>query len=122
VPKLVSDRTAARITALLNAHERASGPAGASPARTWAFVRCESATAVGGSNVLDQCYPARLLRVFTRTLLPDAELHARGVLLTLVGDDGEPAEPVAGRVYVALLGGEVPSDGSGSLNGRTYSY
>ena len=116
--KLLSDRTADRLMRLLNSSGGGVANTRASFAgQQWVFARCDSATAVGGNVILDQCYPATLLKPVTQSTLPPEE-HPRGILLTLLGDDGESAEPVEGQCYVALMGAEVESDGSGSLAGR----
>jgi hypothetical protein len=57
-------------------------------------VRCDSDTAVGGSAILDQCYPATILRPASDFPAPPEEMA--GVLLTVLGDGGEAVKPVAG--------------------------
>lgn len=87
--------------------------------REW-FVQCTEATAVGGNDVLDQCYPARIIRPAADLPLPvDADM---AVLLTVIGADGEAVAPTAGAVYLCELTGETPGDRSGSLAGRPRAF
>lgn len=81
-----------------------------------AFVRCESTTAAGGNDVLDQCYPATVL--FPAGDYPFPPEEGGDVLLSLLGEDGESVEPQEGGVYLAIVGANAPGDASGS--GSTY--
>ncbi len=78
---------------------------GAAP---WVLVRCTSATAVGGDAVRNQCYPAVLLDPACNELAPLKE--PTDCLLTLLGTNGASVKPTAGRVYSALLTGDVEGD------------
>lgn len=113
--KLVSDATANRILHALNRFDLDQGRAGRGGAPRWAFVRCTSATAVGGNSVLDECYPAIILSPAADFPTPPEE--GFGALLTLLGDDGNAVTPRLNAVYECLLTGEVESDRSGSGSG-----
>jgi hypothetical protein len=121
VAKIPSDATAARIVHLLNEQGAAGDFDRAPNPKRWVFVRCDSATAVGGDAIKNQCYPGTMLLPRSWFTVPPVE-NTRAVLLTLIGDSGNPVVPVAGRVYECLLADEVESDRTGSgpslVNGR----
>lgn len=122
MPKLVSDRTAARILSLLSRSDLGAGARrGGGAGHRWELVRCDSAAPVGGNAVLAQCYPATMLLPTADDPLPPEE-NEYGVLLTLLGDDGAAAVPTAGKVYAALIAAEVETDGSGSIAGRPRAF
>lgn len=110
--KLVSDVTAGRILRLLTRAEAAGGGGRGHGGAKWGLVRCDSATAVGGTEVLDECYPATLLRPAADAAAPPEDLSA--VLLTVLGSGGTATAPVAGALYACLLTGEVLADRTGS--------
>lgn len=119
--KVLSERTAARLLRMLNAHEGGSAPRrGGARGASWKLVRCTSATPVGGDDVLDQCYPAVILSPASDYPAPPEELFP--CLLTVLGDDAEAVAPTEGAVYGGLLTWEVESDrtgsGSSTVNGR----
>jgi hypothetical protein len=72
------------------------------------LVRCTSATVVGGSAILDECYPARVITPASDVVCPPGEVY--DVLLTLLGDAGESVAPVADGVYLCVLSGKVAAD------------
>lgn len=121
--KLVSEQTALRLLHLLNSTGvQMGGPRTARP--HWVLVRCESETAVGGSSVLDQCYPGLILAPAADFPAPPEE--GFGILLTLLGASGESVRPRLGAVYPCLLTGEVEGDrsgsGSGMVSGRPRAF
>lgn len=121
--KLVSDRTAGRIMALLERADLGRGRRGGGAAR-WAFVRCDSETAVGGTGALAECYPATILLPSADSTCPPEDGGA--VLLTLLTDAGAAAEPTEGAVYSCLITGEVFADRAGTgpdaENGRCRAF
>ncbi|VTS03518.1 unnamed protein product [Gemmata massiliana] len=84
-----------------------AGPPRPAPA-PWVLVRCTSATPVGGDAVRAQCYPAKILPLASNAVA--AVTERAECLLTLLGANGASVKPTAGRVYSALLTGEVESD------------
>lgn len=119
----LSEDTAQGLRRLLSQSDLGNGRRGrASPSPI--FVRCDSETAVGGNDVLDQCYPALILAPACHFPAPPEENFP--CLLTVLGDDGEAVEPREGAVYLCLLTGEVESDRSGSgssiISGRPRAF
>lgn len=84
------------------------------------FVKCLSATAVGGNSVLAQCYPAQIIEPAADYAL--APEDGALCLLSLMTDRGVSVKPAANRVYLCLVTGDVESDGSGSLAGRARAF
>lgn len=125
MPKVLSDATAMRLLHLLNKSGGPAPPTARAAGRyaRWAFVRCDSATAVGGDDILDQCYPATILAPAADYAAPSEELA--GVLLTVLTIGGESAVPIEGAVYGCVLTGEVVSDRTTSNsrgNGRSRAF
>jgi hypothetical protein len=123
--KLLSEQTAQRLLHLLNSRDTgAARRGGGAGGPLWSFVRCDSDTAVGGDAILDQCYPATILRPASDFPAPPEEMA--GVLLTVLGADGAAVAPVAGMPYPCLLAGEVESDrsgsGAGTIGGRRRAF
>lgn len=68
------------------------------------LVRCDSATAAGGSGAAAQCYPGTILNpAASDTTFPTAG----AVWLTVLGPSGVPAVPEANRVYECVLLGDL---------------
>ena len=109
---LLGQNTRDRLMRLLNNQGAVAalraGPPRPSPA-PWVVLRCTSATAIGGDDVRDQCYPAVLLDASSNEVAPLPELA--DCLLTVLGASGNSVAPTAGKVYAAILTGDVEGDG-----------
>jgi hypothetical protein len=114
--QLVKDATAARLMRLLNAADAGAGRGGSGSPRRVLFARCTSATAVGGDDVLDQCYPAVVVTPYTDEAVPGEENEQ--CLLTVLGGGGDAETPTDDAVYLCVAAGEVSGDASGSIGGR----
>lgn len=84
------------------------------------MVRCLDSAPVGGTAVLDECYPAIVLRPAADKALPTE--YDSYCLLTLVSLDGTAAVPVTGGVYLCLIGNDATDDAEGSEAGRARAY
>jgi hypothetical protein len=118
--RVLSEQTAQRLIRLLNSGALGAGRALSGGSARWALVRCDSTTAVGGSDILDQCYPATIL-------VPSADFPAPpeenfGALLTVLGSDGESVKPREGGVYECVVTGEVVGDRDGTKAGRPRAF
>lgn len=118
----ISSKTARRLTALLGGiDEGFAYPRKGGSGPRLVVALCQDATAEGGNDLLDQCYPATIIEAASDIIYPpEGAVLPNGtlVLLTVLGSDGEAVVPVTGKPYLGVLTGDVETDGSGSLIGR----
>lgn len=115
---LISPETAARLRLMMGDTERprtAAISAGGSGV-AWVMVKCDSATAAGGSGAAAQCYSATI-----REGTGDGTTGvSRGnVWLTLLDGDWAAKAPEAGRLYACVLSGSL--DIGGDVRPRAYA-
>jgi hypothetical protein len=101
----ISSTTAARLKRVLSDYETRSPRPGRRGGRgnEFCLVRCTSATAVGGSGIGNQCYPATVLLAKSDETEP-TELG--DVWLTLLGPGSNPIRPIEGDPYIAVVSGQ----------------
>lgn len=108
----LSDRTASDLLRLIRTRPGGASRNAGNVAALPRLIRCTSSTPIGGTAVLDQCYPAVALIPAADTPAPPEE----GVdcLLMVLDSEGEAGVPIGGGVYLAVLTSEVMADVVGS--------
>ncbi len=122
MPWILSDNMADQLRALVRKRAGAAVGSGGFRGSAPVFVECDSATAAGASAILSECYPGHVLAPASDAPLPPEEPEAGGVLLTLIGTDGESVAPVEGGVYLCLISGNVDEDAAGYSPGRPRAF